>query len=156
MQFPNYCASHRCILLVRGACCAYWCLLSLLLLHPDPLALIGLERLRGQPGGHGVHLVCFAGLAFLIAASRFPVRRSVLAAVLLGYAVVTEALQAFVPNRMVDSFDMAENVAGLVAGTVIWWIVWKGPRTWMPGATAADDLRTQESHDGEDQQAGCR
>ena len=141
--------------LIRAACCAYWCLLSLLLLHPDPLALFGIERLPGPPGGRGVHFVCFTGLAFLIAASRFPVRRGVLAAVLVGYAVATEASQAFVPNRMVDAFDAAENVLGLVVGTVIWRIVWKRVRPWMLGATAAHDCRNQESDGGENQQAGC-
>ena len=142
--------------LIRATCCAYWCLLSLLLLHPDPSALFGIERLPGPPGGRGVHFVFFTGLAFLTAASRFPVRRGVLAAVLVGYAVAMEALQAFAPNRIVDTFDAAENVLGLVVGTVIWRIVWKRLCPWMLGATAAHDRRNQESDDGENQQAGCQ
>jgi VanZ like protein len=143
------------MLLIRAACCAYWGLLSLLLLHPDPLALFGIERLPGPPGGRGLHFVFFAGLAFLTAASRFSVRRGVLAAVLVGYAVATEALQAFVPNRTVDAFDAVENVVGLVAGTVIWRIVWKRLCLRMLGAMAAHDRQNQESDDGENHQAGC-
>ena len=141
--------------LIRAACCAYWCLLSLMLLHPDPLALLGIERLPGPPGGRGVHFVIFAGLAFLTAASRFPVRRGVLAAVLVGYAVAMEALQAFAPNRTVEAFDAAENVMGLVVGSVIWRIVWKKLCPWMFAALAADDRRNQESDDGENRREGC-
>ena len=126
--------------LVRAACCAYWCLLTLLLLLPDPSVLI-----PGATSRRGVHFVSFAVLAFLAAAGRFPVRRGVLAAVMVAYAVATEALQAFVPNRVADTIDGVENIVGLVAGTVLWWIVWRILCTWMPGAMAMHDPENQES-----------
>jgi len=115
--------------LIRAACCAYWCLLSLLLLYPDPKSLL---RIEGGSGGLGVHFVAFTGLAFITLAGRFPVRRGLLAAVLIGYALSTEALQGLVPNRIVDPIDAVENVLGLVAGALIWRTVWKkihDPRT---------------------------
>ena len=145
MQLPNHFASQSSIRLVRAACRAYWCLLTLLLLLPDPLAFLGIRRLPGPPEGRGVHFVCFSVLAFLAAASRFPVRRGVLAAVMVAYAVATEALQAFVPNRVADTIDGVENLTGLVAGTVLWWIVWKRLCPWIPGAMAVHDPENQES-----------
>ena len=111
--------------LIRAACCAYWCLLSLLLLHPDPKSLLGMESVPGGPGGYGVHFAVFVGLALITLAGRFPVRRGLLAAVLVGYALATEALQGLVPERTVDPIDAAENVMGLVVGALIWRIVWK-------------------------------
>jgi uncharacterized membrane protein YccC len=123
--------------LIRAACCAYWCLLSLLLLHPDPASLLGLEGVPGPPGGRGTHFMFFVGLAFLTAAGRFPVRRGVPAAILVVYALAMEALQAFVPDRTVDAFDALENLMGLVAGGVLWWIVWRRWRPRMAGAMTA-------------------
>lgn len=76
--------------------------------------------------------------------------------VLVVYAVGTEALQAFVPNRVVDIFDVVENVTGLVAGTVIWWIVWNRLRPCIFGAVSVHDRRNQESDDEENQPADCR
>jgi uncharacterized membrane protein YccC len=99
-------------------------LLTFLLLHPNPLGFLGIKRLPGPSGGFGVHFVCFAGLGFLIAASRFPVRRAVGVTAMASYAVAAEAAQRFVPNRVVDPIDAAENLVGLVAGAAIWWIVW--------------------------------
>ena len=115
-----------------------------------------MTRLPGASGICGVHFVFFTGLGFLTAAGRFPVRRGVLATVLVTYAVGTEALQAFVPNRVTDIFDVVENVTGLVAGTVIWWIVWERPRPRIFGAVSVHDRRNQESDDEENQPADCR
>ncbi len=143
------------MLLVRAACCAYWCLLSLLLLHPDPLSLIGMERLPGGTGGHGTHFVFFVGLVFFTLASRLPVRRGLLAAILIGYALATEALQAFVPTRVVDPIDVAENVTGLIAGALIWWIVSRKTRVPTHGDKRARDCPNHNS-DGEENQATGR
>jgi hypothetical protein len=135
------------ITLIRTICCAYWCLLTFLLLHPNPLGLLGIERLPGPSGGFGVHFVCFSGLGFLIAASRFPVRRAVGAACMVSYAVVAEAAQRLVPNRVVDPIDAAENLAGLVVGAAIWWIAWNKLRPLTLAAMASREHPNQKSED---------
>ncbi len=127
------------MLLVRAASCAYWCLLSLLLLHPDPWSLLRIEKLPGGTGGRGVHFVVFVGLAFFTLAARWPVRGGLLASILIGYALAAEALQAFVPNRVADPIDAAENVVGLIVGALIWRAV---SRT-RHGEKAARDCRHQ-------------
>ena len=108
--------------LVRLASAAYWALLTVLLLAPNPLALLGIHRPPGPSGGRGVHFVCFTLLAVLVHAGRWPVRRRLLVGLLLVYAVVIEGLQWFVPARSVELLDVIENLLGLAVGTAIWWI----------------------------------
>jgi hypothetical protein len=107
----------------RVACVAYWILLSVLLLAPDPFALLGVTRPPGPPGGRGVHFLFFTLLALLAHASRWPMRLGVLAGVLVAYAFLTEGLQALIPHRTVELLDLVENLLGLAAGTAIWRLV---------------------------------
>jgi hypothetical protein len=72
------------------------------------------------PAPETAHLVCFTLLAIGVQASRFPWRREILLAVLIGYALAAEALQYFVPPRQVELEDFALNLSGLVLGTVLW------------------------------------
>jgi hypothetical protein len=116
------------MLLIRGACVLYWMLLSFLLLAPDPLAVLGIRRLPGPPGGRGVHFLMFTLLALLVLASRWPIGRRLLVGGLVAFALGTELLQGLVPHRTVEMFDLAENVLGLAAGTSVWLMV----RTRLP------------------------
>jgi hypothetical protein len=111
--------------LFRVACAVYGVALTVLLLVPDPAALLGIERTPGTASGRGTHLLFFTLLAFLVWASRWPVRRRLLAGLLITYAVATEGLQWFVPLRTVELPDLVENLLGLAAGTAIWWIAQK-------------------------------
>jgi hypothetical protein len=106
---------------VRWACVAFWLFLTLLLLSPDPRALLGLERLADRlPNPKVAHVVCFTLLAMLVHASRFPLRRGLLVGMLVAYAASTEGLQYFVPNRTAALADVALNLSGLALGTVLW------------------------------------
>ena len=55
--------------LVRFICAAYWPLLTVLLLVPDPLALFGIRRVPSVSKGMGVHFLCFSVLGFLVLAA---------------------------------------------------------------------------------------
>ncbi|HUT09163.1 MAG TPA: VanZ family protein [Thermoguttaceae bacterium] len=109
------------MLTVRLVCAAYSSLLTLLLLVPDPLALLGLERIPCPKHGVGVHFGCFTVLALLVLAGRVVRRRVVLFGLLVAYAVIVELLQGFVPPRTVELRDLAENLLGLAAGAALWW-----------------------------------
>lgn len=109
------------MLITRLMCVVYWPLLTVLLLVPDPLALLGIQNVPDAPGV-GVHFLCFAALAVLVWASRFPLQRAVLAGLLVGFAVATETLQLLVPPRTVELRDFIENLLGLAVGSGACWV----------------------------------
>jgi hypothetical protein len=105
---------------VRSACVAFWLLLTLLLLSPDPRALLGLESWANwPPGSKAAHIICFTLLAILAHLSRPPLSRTPLLAALAAYAVATEGLQYFVPNRAPRIGDVALDLLGLAIGTTL-------------------------------------
>lgn len=105
----------------RAACASFWLLLTLLLLSPDPRALLGLEPwARWLPDPTVAHLVCFTLLAILAHLSRFPISRMALFAALFAYAIAAEALQTLVADRTAGLGDAAVNLAGLAVGTSVW------------------------------------
>ena len=108
---------------IRLVCAAYCLFVTLLLVAPDPLMLLGIERLPTPEGGRGVHFVVFALLAFVVHASRFPAHRWLISALLVAYALLTESLQGFVPSRSVELLDLLDNLLGLGTGTAIWLLV---------------------------------
>lgn len=108
--------------LARTICVCYWLLLTIGLLIPDPEAMLGIDELPGPPGHRTLHFFLFAILAFLVHASRWPYRRGWLVTALLGYALSTELVQAFIPGRLVELLDLTENLLGLAAGTAVWWL----------------------------------
>ena len=112
---------------LRLACAAYWLMLTVLLLVPNPKALLGLRYTPGNLSQRGVHFLFFTVLVVLVMAGRPPLRRRTLVAVLVGYAVVTETLQSLVPLRTVELIDYLENLAGLAVGAGIWLI---GRKSW--------------------------
>ncbi len=109
-------------LLRLGACILYWCVLTFLLLTPNPLGWIGLSRLPGPlASGLGVHFLLFSALAVLAFAAQWPRRagRTLLIA-LLAYALASETLQWFVPRRVVEWSDYLENFLGVAAGWLLY------------------------------------
>ncbi len=113
------------MLILRLICAAYWVLLTVLLLVPDPGALFGIQRIPGYSTGVGVHFALFAVLGVLVLASRVSLEHALLAGLLTVYAITTELLQALVPLRTIELRDFAENLLGLAAGIAIWWIARK-------------------------------
>ena len=108
---------------VRLTCAVYWLLLTVLLLVPDPLALVGIHGPIGPPGGRMIHFLFFTVLALLICVSRWPIRRGLLAGLAVAFALATEMLQGFVPQRKVELLDLTENLLGLATGTAIWCLI---------------------------------
>jgi len=111
--------------LFRLASTVYLAVLTVLLLVPDPAALLGIDQTPGTSSGRGVHFLFFTLLGFLVCASRWPVGRRLLVGLLVAYAVGTEALQALIPLRSAELADLLENLLGLAVGAAIWWIAQK-------------------------------
>lgn len=112
------------MLCLRMLSAAYWALLTVLLLVPNPAALFfNLRPVSSVAGVRGVHFTAFMLLALLVRAARFPVRPRLHWGVLVGYALVVESLQWFVPRRSVELADYAENLLGLTVGAVVFWAV---------------------------------
>jgi VanZ family protein len=111
------------LLSLRVACIAYLLLLTFLLVVPEPLRLFGITQLPGPPSHRGAHFVLFAPFGLLAMASRWPLPRPWLVGTLLGYAVLTELIQACIPNRAPELFDVIENILGLAAGMAVCWLI---------------------------------
>ena len=105
-------------------CAGYWVLLTVLLLVPDPAAVVGLRRAPVFPWGDiGIHFSAFAILALLVHGIRWPKGLCwPVLAVLLGYGIITESLQWLVSSRAVQLLDYTENILGIAAGTGIYWL----------------------------------
>jgi hypothetical protein len=112
-------------LAVRLACVCYWLLLTVLLLVPNPAALVGLHAVPVFPWGKfGIHLSFFTVLGFLANATRWPKRVGwPLIGLLVVYGVTTESLQLFVPHRTARVMDAIENILGIALGSAIYWLV---------------------------------
>ena len=106
------------------ACIGYWILLTLLLLAPDPAALLGLQRVPSLPWGKfGVHLSFFALLSVLVCAVWWSRRRFwPMVALLVAYGIATESLQLLVPHRTARVRDGIENLLGIAVGACIYWL----------------------------------
>lgn len=116
---------------LRLAALVYWFLLTVLLLVPNPSAMLfGLRPARSMAGFRGIHFFSFLVLALWISAARFPLRRRVQWSVLVVYALVVESLQWFVPHRTVELRDYAQNLAGLAVGALLFaaWEAWRKRR----------------------------
>jgi hypothetical protein len=107
------------------ACVYYWLLLTVLLLVPNPAALVGLHAIPIFPWGKfGVHLIAFTILAALVCATRWPNRLGwPLIVFLVVYGITTESLQLLVPHRTARVMDGIENILGIAAGSGIYWFV---------------------------------
>jgi hypothetical protein len=109
--------------LLRLACAAYWAFLTVLLLVPDPLALLGLKRTVTGAPERGPHFLFFLTLALLAYAARWTISRTKLLLLLLIYATAVELFQWFVPRRTVRWLDYLENLVGLFLGAAVYWMV---------------------------------
>ena len=112
-------------IVTRLACICYWLLLTVLLLVPNPAALLGLKAVPMFPWGKfGIHLGFFTVLGLLVNATRWPKRPWwPLIVLLIIYGVTTESLQLFVPHRTARVMDAIENILGIAAGSAIYWVV---------------------------------
>jgi hypothetical protein len=112
--------------MVRSFVCAmYMSLLTMLLLSPNPAAVVGLTSIPSVPGGDvTMHLGSFAVLTILVHSMRWPkpIHWSPVA-ILLIYAAATESLQALVPPRTVELKDFVANVCGIAAGSLVYWSI---------------------------------
>jgi hypothetical protein len=106
-------------------CLGYWVLLTVLLLVPNPAAVVGLDAVPIFPWGKfGVHLLAFTGLSVLVHVSRWPRRLGwPLLLLLFAYGIATEMLQALVPPRTSRVMDGIEDILGVLAGVGICWLV---------------------------------
>ena len=112
-------------IVVLPVCICYWLFLTVLLLVPNPAALVGLHAAPSLPWGKfGIHLTAFTILGFLGNATRWPKGLGWPMIVgLMGYGITTEALQLFVPHRTSRVMDGMENLLGIAAGSAIYWLV---------------------------------
>jgi hypothetical protein len=106
---------------IRWITAVYWATLTVLLLVPDPWALLRLRPPPGEGSSFGTHFACFALLGALARWARFSGRPMAWAGALTGYAVLVELGQALVPLRTVQWQDLAANLAGLACGALIGW-----------------------------------
>jgi hypothetical protein len=107
------------------ACLCYWLFLTVLLLVPNPAALLGLHAVPIFPWGKfGIHLGFFTILGFLVNATRWPKRIGwSMLVFLIVYGITTESLQLFVPHRTARVMDAIENILGIVTGSAIYWLL---------------------------------
>ncbi|MCY2994376.1 MAG: VanZ family protein [Planctomycetota bacterium] len=114
-------------------CGGYGALLTVLLLAPNPAAVVGLRRVPVFPWGDiGIHFTAFTILTLLVYVAQWPKGIGWAAsAVLVAYGITTESLQWFVPSRAVELLDYTENILGVAAGTGIYWLgrAWKKGRS---------------------------
>jgi len=109
------------LFVLRWITALYWATLTVLLLVPDPWALL---HLRPPPAGgssFGTHFACFTLLGALARWARFSGRPMAWAGALVAYAVLVELGQALVPLRTVQWQDLAANLTGLACGALIGW-----------------------------------
>jgi glycopeptide antibiotics resistance protein len=112
-------------IVVLLACISYWLFLTVLLLVPNPAAVVGLQAVPIFPWGKfGVHLIAFTILGILANATRWPKRLWwPLIVFLMVYGITTESLQLFVPHRTARVMDGIENILGITAGSAIYWLL---------------------------------
>ena len=113
-----------------GICLGYWALLSVLLLVPDPAAVVPLPEVPAFLWSDvALHFAAFALLAVLTYAARWPQPPGwPLTVVLLGYSIATESLQALVPQRTAALKDYVGNVFGIVVGAALYRLVHRAVR----------------------------
>lgn len=102
-------------------CGAYWLALTVLLLVPNPFALLGLTRLKGHGiPNRGVHFTAFLLLTLVTRGVQSKKARLwPVLVVLVLYAVATETLQLAVVGRTVELPDYFENLLGIAAGVLV-------------------------------------
>jgi VanZ family protein len=116
-------------IIVLLVCLSYATLLTVLLLSPDPAGMMGLKKAPLQD--LGIHFSALFLLAFSVHATRWPKPPHWFFTMpLIGYALATEALQAFVPGRSVELFDFIENIIGVLVGSGVFWFLQRKWNAW--------------------------
>ncbi|MGA2033650.1 MAG: VanZ family protein [Thermoguttaceae bacterium] len=125
------------------SCLCYWLLLTVLLLVPNPAALVGMRAVPTFPWGKfGVHLIAFIILAVLVHGTRWPKRLWwPLFAFLVVYGITTESLQLFVPHRTARVMDGIENILGIALGSGIYWLLQRSIRPLMKLSLASELMK---------------
>ena len=114
--------------LLRFACLAYWAGVTVLLLVPDPLTLLGLEQNPWPLStDRGIHFSLFLTLTLLADMCRWAIPPRWFFGLLVVYAIAVELLQALVPPRTVEALDLLENLLGIAVGTAIFWVAHRRP-----------------------------
>jgi hypothetical protein len=108
------------MLYLRIAATAYWVALTVLLLLPNPWALLGFRPSVMPHDGRGVHFVAFTLLGLSVFLAGLPMRGWIVAVLLAAYGVSIELLQLLIPSRIVDAVDLGENLLGLALGAALY------------------------------------
>jgi hypothetical protein len=130
-------------IIARLACYGYWLALTVLLLVPNPAALVGLHAVPVLPWGKfGIHLGFFTVLGFLANATWWPKRpRWPLIVLLVVYGVATESLQLFVPHRTARVMDGIENILGIAVGSVMYCLLLRLVHPFLKVARPANSVK---------------
>jgi hypothetical protein len=129
----------------------YWIFLTALLLVRNPAALIGLHKIPYFPwGDFGIHLIAFTGLGFLANAARWPKRPGwLMIAVIVVYGIATELLQPLFPPRTLEVMDGIEDILGIAAGSLIYWLMLWLLQRYLRSNAATGLVRCEENATGE-------
>lgn len=115
----------------RALFAVYWLALTVLLLVPNPLALLLGVMPNASIPSRGAHFTAFFLLAILAGSSRLPWLASVQAIAFFVYAVTIESMQGLVEGRVVELLDYAENLLGLAIGATVWSLAYTAWKKWQ-------------------------
>jgi VanZ family protein len=69
------------------------------------------------------HFLSMLMLGILVPIARFPLPQLSIIALLLGYAVMMEYVQLLLPARVFDWKDLAQNLAGVISGMTLVYVL---------------------------------
>jgi VanZ family protein len=100
---------------------AYVLLLTLVLLVSDPFSWLD-ERTEEacHTAALGAHFGCFAVLTLLALTAGWPIGRVWVLALLAAYGAGTEVVQGFLPPRTAELADLAQDLAGIGVGVLVY------------------------------------
>lgn len=103
----------------------YAVFLTVLLVIDDPARAIG-GASRAPHFLHVLmpiaHLFSFSLLAILALAARWRMSRGFVVTLLIIYGGATEIAQWFLPPRMAEWQDLAQDIAGILLGAAVFWV----------------------------------
>jgi VanZ family protein len=130
----------------------YVVFLTALLLDANPLRIIGVRG--GAPWFIKdlmpvAHVLSFFLLALLILSVQWTLPRWMVAVLLVVYGGTTEMLQSFLPTRTAEWIDWLQDIAGVVVGVALAWVlhvaaVWLSSRA-KPENTAPHSTDAQST-----------